>query len=281
MIYDSLVLSGGGVKGIGMLGSLYRLYSEYENVKFNRIIGVSVGSLLGFLLTIGYKPDEIKEIMLGLNFVDYQDPRLENLMSDYGLDNFDGMTRCFIEIAKKKHPNIEFKDITFSELYELTGINFVVVVSNVTKSRAEFWDYETVPNMSVMIGLRCSMSIPFFFEPWRDPVNGDLFVDGGLMKPFPMDLVKNDIRKIGIYIGPNHLDKLKTIINFGDYMMSIFKSLYDRFSELEFESNREDCCQISLKDINAMEMDLSREDKLRMFEIGINAMCEFLENKND
>ena len=72
---DTIVLSGGGIKGFNMLGSMEYLYDEYyiHHDKIKNMIGTSIGSIICYLLVIGYKPLEIvsyiccNQIMENLN----------------------------------------------------------------------------------------------------------------------------------------------------------------------------------------------------------------------
>src|SRR6185295_147822 len=57
--FTRLVLSGGGSKGLAILGALHLFH---ENKALDQIIeywGTSVGSVIGLLLLIGYTPFEI------------------------------------------------------------------------------------------------------------------------------------------------------------------------------------------------------------------------------
>ena len=57
--FDTLVLSGGSSKGILILGALQYAQDNFLLNKINKYIGTSVGSIICFLLLIGYTPIEI------------------------------------------------------------------------------------------------------------------------------------------------------------------------------------------------------------------------------
>ena len=54
--YNSLVLSGGAVRGLAIIGALQYAYDNFllKNVKF--FFGTSVGAIICYLLVIGYTP---------------------------------------------------------------------------------------------------------------------------------------------------------------------------------------------------------------------------------
>ena len=53
-----LVLSGGGIKGFSALGVLQAIFDR-NHMNVNTFIGTSVGSIISYLLCIGYTPIEI------------------------------------------------------------------------------------------------------------------------------------------------------------------------------------------------------------------------------
>ena len=64
----TLVLSGGGLKGIAILGLLQKLYKTGKLNNFDKFIGTSVGSIISLLLSIGYTPLEIYEMYNKINY---------------------------------------------------------------------------------------------------------------------------------------------------------------------------------------------------------------------
>ena len=57
--YDTLVLSGGSIKGIILLGSLQYFYDNDCLNEVKTYIGTSAGAIICYLLCIGYTPTEI------------------------------------------------------------------------------------------------------------------------------------------------------------------------------------------------------------------------------
>ena len=56
--YKTLVISGGSTKGLAALGVIQSIYDK-KNSNFYHYIGTSVGSIINYLLCIGYTPIEI------------------------------------------------------------------------------------------------------------------------------------------------------------------------------------------------------------------------------
>lgn len=59
----SIVLEGGGTKGIAYVGCLQAL--QELNYNFDNVVGTSAGAITAALLYLGYSPEEIKNILTG------------------------------------------------------------------------------------------------------------------------------------------------------------------------------------------------------------------------
>ena len=64
-----LVFSGGGIKGIALLGVLKALIELDFIQYFDTFSGVSIGALMMLLYLIGYTPDELLKIIINLDFM--------------------------------------------------------------------------------------------------------------------------------------------------------------------------------------------------------------------
>ena len=66
-----LVFEGGGVKGIGLVGALAAL--EEQGYEPHRVAGTSAGALVAALLAAGYEAAELRELVLSLDYRQFQD----------------------------------------------------------------------------------------------------------------------------------------------------------------------------------------------------------------
>ena len=89
MKYDTLIISGGSVKGYAILGSFkYLLDNQIINFKeIKHIISASVGSLMSLPILMGINIDMISKIMLNtdINLYDEKKFNIKNLFDYYGL----------------------------------------------------------------------------------------------------------------------------------------------------------------------------------------------------
>lgn len=91
----------------------------------------------------------------------------------------------------------DIRNITFAELYEITERKkeLYVIASNLTKRSAKLISHRTTPNWKVCHGVAASMCIPWLFEPFSDPDNGDLMVDGGVYDNYAIKTIPFPIEK--------------------------------------------------------------------------------------
>lgn len=186
--YTSIVLSGGGAKGVAHVGLLLHLESIGVLQNITNIAGTSAGALIGFLLAIGYNAQEIKREVMSLQFKKFTDgdniiTDMYHLLHDYG-EHHGSYVSSYVQSHIMRR--LSKGDCTFKELYKLMGVNFVVTGTNVTKGCTEVFSRATTPNMQVATAVRISMSVPYLFAPVH--YNGSIYVDGGLADNYPLDI---------------------------------------------------------------------------------------------
>ena len=75
MSYDSIILSGGSIKGFCTLGALqYMQDNKIIDDTLTTFAGTSIGSIISFLLIIGYTPIEIVVYLCSNNVLEMFKP---------------------------------------------------------------------------------------------------------------------------------------------------------------------------------------------------------------
>src|SRR6478672_6766746 len=77
-----LVCEGGGVKGIGLAGAWEAL--EAANYRPRRVAGTSAGAITAALIAAGYTAAELKEVVLSLDFRQFEDKGWEDRIPGLG-----------------------------------------------------------------------------------------------------------------------------------------------------------------------------------------------------
>ena len=205
-----LVFEGGGVKGVGLAGALSVL--EERGFLPQNIAGTSAGAITAALLAAGYRGSELRDIVLELDFRQFQDKAWEDkvplierslsLLLDLGIYEGDRFLAWIGELLEKKGVR-RFGDlIREGEEDERWRSTLQVVASDVTKHKLLVLPRDArhlgvEPDaLDVGLAVRMSMSIPIFFEPVRfeNPETGEthLIVDGGMLSNYPVWLFDCD-----------------------------------------------------------------------------------------
>jgi NTE family protein len=228
-----LVLSGGGVKGIGLVGAVVALLDAGYSPQ--RVSGTSAGSIVGAVVaaaSVGQKlgPEEVKELALQLDYHKFTDPgpveRLPVLGPSLAVLRGTGIYKGdyahdWVRSQLKNLGVRTFGDLAIRDdsLPAEQRYKLVVTVADVTTGQLVRlpWDYRRVYGLdpdeqSVADAVRASMSIPFFFRPVTLTGAGGLtstLVDGGILSNFPIDsLDRTDGQKprwpsFGVTVLPN------------------------------------------------------------------------------
>lgn len=188
---NRIVLGHGGAKGYLMLGSLLCLEGKGLLNDLRHIVGVSVGAVIGLLMTAGYSIPDIVEMSSSLDLTrDFFSLDL----SHQGLLSHKTMETFISEALRKKFGLVP----SLLQLYRFTCIQFTSVTLNITKSQIEFLDHVSNPEMNAVTAVLMSMSIPVLFKEMR--VNGDIYIDGALGEPLPMKHFDDGTPCVGIYM---------------------------------------------------------------------------------
>ena len=192
-----IVLSGGGVRGFAHLGALKAL--NERGIFPSVISGVSAGAIIGALYADGYSPDEIFELLNGLEvfkMLKIRAPRLGFLKPD-GL-------------------KITLKKFLRSSTFEDLKIPLYISATNLSKANIEVFE-----SGNLVDGIMASMALPIIIRPYE--INGCLYVDGGLMNNLPVQpLIGKTDKIIGVYVNPvKNLSEKFRIRNYADRIVHI------------------------------------------------------------
>ena len=174
---------------------LHKIFEEcYDISNIETILGVSAGSIYGMLMIIGYSYEEIYDILCHLNFNELLNVNIDsilNLKDKKGLDSMDKIMDKIKELISRKIDNI---NITFKELYEKFNKSLLIGVTNITFYRFEVFGFNNYPDLPIIEAIKISCCIPLIFEPII--FNNNVYVDGGLFNPYPIDFFDKDTLKI-------------------------------------------------------------------------------------
>lgn len=285
----TLLISGGGPKVSASVTALERAYlSELFEFNLEHIATVSAGSLLGLMILLDYKFDEIKEEILSIDAKRLIEPKLSNLITEWGIEKgelFIKWIECIL-IKKGYSPKI-----TLKELFEKIPVKLSILAYNINSVKSEYYNYLTSPEMKVTKAIRYSINIPCFFT--RQYIKDELIVDLGLITNYPCNYFSEDIENLckkedieyllGINIKKdnNYIKKDIKIDNFIEYFTRIIDIINVKLNESErTECHKKHKYTIEIKnlDINPVNFNIEKEKIEELFRIGENAFEEFLDS---
>jgi NTE family protein len=228
-----LVLSGGGVKGIGLVGAVVALMDGGHRAQ--RVSGTSAGSIVGAIVAAASMgdqlgPEEVKELALQLDYHKFTDPgtveRLPVLGPSLAVLRGTGIYKGdyahdWVRSQLKNLGVGTFGDLAIDDdsLPAEQRYKLVVTVADVTTGQLVRlpWDYRRVYGLDpdeqfVADAVRASMSIPFYFRPVTLTSSTGLtstLVDGGILSNFPIDSLDRTDRRpprwpsFGVTVLPN------------------------------------------------------------------------------
>lgn len=194
-----LALSGGGVRGAVHIGVLKAF--EENGLKPNLISGNCAGAIVASLYSVGYTPDEIKEIVIANTrniIIDFDMKEvfyyLKSLMINLdkkidGLIKGDKIKKILaIALAEKNCTYISDTKIPLAICsVDIDTAKLIIFISN-KKGIAPKEDISYIDNIELATAIRASLSYPVLFKPCI--YDGKRLVDGGIRKNLPVDILK-------------------------------------------------------------------------------------------
>lgn len=180
----TVILGGGAALGFAHIGVLKAIEKQFE---INRIIGTSMGSLMGGLYAYGITPDEILEFATDFKYIDFMNPFNIDLRFQ-GL--FDG---TFIEKKinqRMRNANIEELNIKYSAVAFDLNSKCTVIIDSGNCAKA----------------MRASAAIPYIFNPAT--IGDYALVDGGVEYPLPCLDLEEDEFTIAVNVLPKTTNKM-------------------------------------------------------------------------
>ena len=170
-----LVLSGGGVKGISLIGVLDCLHKNH--IRIDSILGVSIGSIVGAMYLYYKDPQIVANKLLTADFKDFVDISWFHLL--------------FLPFSRKvglcKGQNIsqllrhQLPESDISELHE----SFIICATNLKTLKPTF-----LKKGNLIDALLASSALPPYYAPVV--YEGELFIDGAVSDPMPIQALRDE-----------------------------------------------------------------------------------------
>ncbi|MFZ2594098.1 MAG: patatin-like phospholipase family protein [Minisyncoccia bacterium] len=170
-----LALGGGVVLGAAHIGVL-RAFAEH-NIQIDAIAGTSAGAVVGACLASGVPLSEIERIAQNLGWLQIA-----------------SMPNSILGIATNTKLGTLLENILPVKNIESTSIPLRILATEVARGRKKIFS-----SGSISEAVRASACVPIFFSPVE--IDGELYVDGGLVENVPLSAFAD--MDLDILIGVN------------------------------------------------------------------------------
>ncbi len=180
-----LVFAGGGTRCLVFLPALRILESRQYLTNVSEWWGTSAGALLATLCSLTQSTQRVSEIMETTSYSKFRDVSLLNMVNfttTWGLDDGHSMVEEIARVLESAQSGAS--SMTLSDV---AGLHIVVADLNIYETVV--CSAKTFPTLRLVDAIRASMSLPFFYKPFRCPVNQHIWIDGGLRAAFPWNLL--------------------------------------------------------------------------------------------
>jgi NTE family protein len=171
----ALALGGGAARGFAHIGVIKAL--EAQGISPDIIVGTSAGSVVGALYAAGYNGFQIQELSMNM-----EEDQLIDGSGIYGCiaqTVISDQRGCIKGEALQDFIN---KNVKYRPIERLDK-QFAAVATNL--STGELKIFQTG---NTGLAVRASSSVPVFFQPVT--INGQDYVDGGLVTPVPVSVAR-------------------------------------------------------------------------------------------
>ena len=317
-IIENLIFEGAGIRGIAYCGALMELDDRGLLAGVKRVGGTSSGAITASLLSVGYSPNEIYDIIGNTDFEKFNDGKLGFIGGIYRTKKYLGWYKGdrFLEWLedligyKTGNKNITFKELATRAKADSHFKELLIAATSLNHQQTILFDLQTYPEMRIADAVRASMAVPLYFEPviindkgavveQSEMKNSDhICVDGGFTANFCIQAYdnRNDLNNLnvastlGLRIDSDEqilndkndralaYQKIRTPADFIKALYYITKETMNRQPLTETDWQR--TVSISDADIGPKVKKLSGSQKEKLILSGRKGVAVYFENKN-
>lgn len=272
------IFGGGAVRGLAYVGAIKALKELNINVK--TFAGSSVGALVAALLAVGYDADELRELLMQVNFELFKDIQF-GINKEFAISKGNVFTDWIREAIESKFYGKNYKKgenapVTFGDLSK----NLVILTTDLNRfCCVEFSNFET-PEFEIANAIRISCSMPGLMPPVE--MDDNRLVDGDLLKGIPLwRLSKNinapDSRVLEFRLEGDTVEKESNPLDFINSIYSCMTSASTDFiMEVFGENDKFDYVKINTGDTVVINFNMSEEARKELIDRGYNDSMKYL-----
>jgi NTE family protein len=272
-----LVLEGGGILGVSYVG--YYQYMYENKIKYDYIIGSSIGSLIGAIMCCRPEPKWVTNQVMKKYLPDLIDNKwgvIEGLynLGDYGWysgKNVEKWTDSMLEELTG------VKGITFEKMYEVTKVYLCITSYSVDEGKTVYYNVDTSPDLRVATAVMRSTALPILYKM----VEGK-WMDGGMLDNFPVNwMANNKIPFDGIKLIKKGYKITKgKPENWTQYSKLILSLLQEQLIKMHVEDKHwKHVAKIDVTGFSTIEFNLTNLQKEMLIHRGFSAAEKYYESQ--
>lgn len=195
-MYEAICLSGGGCKGVALLGLLYE-WDTREKLRDIKIWSTcSVGTLIAVCLLSGLNPLQILAYFPKIETIK---PSLDLVTSFFTKSGIMRIQKFTKKLVKHLQKFTGIENPTLEDFYNKTGKLLYIEAVNKTRGEIVYFNHIEHPNVPLFEAIWASAAIPGIFIPIK--IGEDRFIDGGLYNSVPIEPIQD--KKIIAFVFEN------------------------------------------------------------------------------
>ena len=276
LLYNAIVMSGGGMKGFGLLGAMQYMIDNKLIGPVKYYSGTSIGAIICYFLAIGYTPIEMVVYIITNNIFDKKEHKgIESILNGDGIYDFSVYSSHFKKMTLDKIGYIP----TFKDLFEKIGIILFTCTYNITKKKKEYLSFHTYPDMCCIDAITLSSSLPFIFNDCI--YKQDYFIDGGFVDNCPflpiVNSVKDDSLRVVVFnLQSNVTNEYERLL---DKIFMLLTIPIDELQSIQLKGLTDTCLciKVMIGSVNFYDFHINHSKKLEIFSIGYNSAKNVLQ----
>ena len=182
-----LVISGGGPTLIQALGAIQYVeqqkFIDVSNIE--TIYGTSAGAILGTLICLKFDWETINDYIIKRPWHEVFPVNIQKIFDAYtkkGIFDIKTVEKIFKPLFSAKDLSL---DINLQDFYNYSKIELHFFAFDINEFKIEDISYKTHPNISVIMALQMTCSLPVLVSPVC--IDNKCYIDGGIVCNYPLN----------------------------------------------------------------------------------------------
>ena len=279
-----LVISGGGPTLVQALGAIQYVeqqkFIDLSNIE--TIYGTSAGAILGTLICLKFDWETINDYIIKRPWHEVFPINVQKIFDAYtkkGIFDIKTIEKIFKPLFSAKDLSL---DISLQDFYEYSKIELHFFAFDINDFKIEDISYKTHPNISVIMALQMTCSLPVLVAPVC--IDNKCYIDGGIVCNYPLNKClelynQDEILGIKNQYDKNDSNRVDSNSTMLDFLMSfVFKMIQNMDTGgKQTVIKNEIICKADFLSIDYLKTALYSIDvRKELFNSGIEFAKEFL-----